>query len=44
MFLPPPSKLEMVEDDMIVSSHRKYSTVDKQFIENKQDNSVQKLK
>ena len=42
-FLPPVSKLEMVEDEMILTNHTTQSTIDKKFIENKQDDSVDKL-
>eukprot|EP00092_Neocalanus_flemingeri_P059564 GFUD01071221.1.p1 GENE.GFUD01071221.1~~GFUD01071221.1.p1 ORF type:complete len:299 (-),score=117.54 GFUD01071221.1:88-945(-) len=42
-FLPPVSKLEMVEDAMILSNHTKQSTIDKRFIENRQDDSVDNL-
>jgi hypothetical protein len=42
-FLPPLSKLEMVEDEMIVTKHTTMSRISKRFIRNKQDDSVEKL-
>lgn len=42
-FLPPVSKLEVVDDEDIVANHTIVSNIDKKFIVNKQDNSVEKL-
>ena len=42
-FLPPVSKLEVVDDEDIVANHTIVSKIDKRFIVNQQDNSVEKL-
>ena len=42
-FLPPARKIELVDDGDIVRKHRTTSSVDKEFIRNKEDNSTEKL-
>ena len=42
-FLPPVSKLEVVENDKIMVDHTIMSRINKRFIRNKQDDSVEKL-
>ena len=43
-FLPLPANIELVGDEEIIRNHRLTSSVDKKFIENKQDNSTDTLK
>ena len=42
-FLPPAEKIELVDDGDIVKKHRTTSSVDKEFIRNREDNSTEKL-
>jgi len=43
-FLPPPKPLIVVEDDMVVSQAREFSSVDKCFMEKTEDSSTKHLK
>ena len=42
-FLPPAEEIELVDDGDIVKKHRTTSSVDKEFIRNREDNSTEKL-